>query len=330
MTTRAIGNLIGGLLDQGYDRAAQATLNAVAAATSTPLIQQRLSELNAEAARLAAADQKLAPDNAVLRALIADLEAPLKRAGSLIDGSAGTITAASGQMAQSATRQMALPGMTDAQLAQIGLQWNVADPVAVARLVDYADKPAWATEIKKYPGLTLDTLINQAVLGLANGWGAGRVADNIVSMAQGIPLAQARVLTRTLYLESYRSATAAEQLANADILTEQIRIGTLDQRICMCCLALHGTSMPVGEKVMDHHAGRCTSIAVVKGRTRSIQTGADWFNAQSPDQQLAIAGPGALEALQSGKAQIGDFVQRYTDPVFGEMVRAASLKSLGV
>lgn len=331
----SFGNLIGQMLDTGYSRAADATLRAVASATNTPLIQQRLNELNAEAARLAQTGDKLKPDNAVLRALIADLEPTLKRAGSLIDGNAGTLTQASSQFAQTATRAMAAPGMSDADLAAIGVQWNVPDPVSVARLVDYADKPAWATEIEKYPGLTMDTLMNQAVRGMVEGWGPQRVASQITSMSETLPLAQARVLTRTLYLESYRSATAANQLANEDILTEQIRIGTLDDRICMCCLALHGTVLAVGEKVIDHHAGRCTSIAVVKGRPRTVQTGEEWFNAlgDTPEgraRQLQIAGPTALDALKSGKANLKDFVQRYDDPVFGQMVREASLKSMGI
>jgi hypothetical protein len=334
MTTRtpspSIGTLVGQLLDQGYARAAQATLNAVSAATSTPLIQQRLRELNQEALRLAEQGERLTPDNPVLRALLADMEPGLRRAASAIDGGSGGITSESSQLAQNTTRQLALPGMSDPQLAQIGIQWNVPDPVAVAQLVDYADRPAWATELTRYPGLTLDTLLNQAVMGMANGWGPMRVARNIVRMAGTLPLAQAQVLTRTLYLESYRSATALNQQVNKDILTEQIRIGTLDQRICMCCLALHGTPLKVGEKVMDHHAGRCTSIAVVTGRPRSVQTGEQWFNSLPESRKLSIAGPGALEAINSGKAQLRDFVQDYTDPVFGQMVREASLKSMGI
>jgi hypothetical protein len=325
-----IGELVGGMLDAGYLRAADATLKGVAATMSSPLITQRIGELNAEARRLASEDKKLTPDNPVLRALIADMEPALKRAGNIIDGSAGQITTESSVLAQNATRQMALPGLDDRQLALLGIQWNKPDPVAVAQLVDYADKPGWDTEIKKYPGLTIDVLLNQAVRGMVEGWGPMRVARNITAQAQTLPLAQARMLTRTLYLESYRSASAANQLANADILTEQIRIGTLDQRICMCCLALHGSTLKVGEKVMDHHAGRCTSIAVVTGRPRTVQTGEQWFNALPEAQQMSIAGPGAFEALKSGKAQIRDFVQTYTDPVFGEMVREASLKSLGV
>lgn len=331
----SIGELVGGMLDKGYQRAADATLRAIEQTSVNPLVSQRLRELEAEAARLTEKGEKLKPDNAVLRALIADMEPGLNASARLLDNSASGLQEASSGLAANATRQLALPGLNDAQLAQMGIRWNQPDPEAVNALVNYADKPAWTDELANYPGLTLNTLRNQAVRGMAEGWGPNRVAMSISRIALTLPLAQAQMLTRTLYLESYRSATAANQLANADILTEQIRIGTLDDRICMCCLALHGTPLKVGEKVRDHHAGRCTSIAVVRGRPRTVQTGEQWFNAlgeteEGRKRQQTIAGPGAYEALKSGKAQLSDFVQSYTDPVFGDMVREASLKSMGV
>jgi hypothetical protein len=318
----SIGELVGGMLDTGYARAAQPTLRAVAATMNSPLINQRLAELNAEAARLASGDKKLTPDNPVLRALIVDMEPALKRAASAIDGGAGGITDESAALAQTATKALANPG--------VGVAWNVPDPAAVAALIDYADKPGWAGEMAKYPSLTLDVLINQAARGMAEGWGPLKVARNIVSQAQALPLAQATMLTRTLYLESYRSATAANQEVNKDILEKSIRIEVLDDRICLACLALHGTEVPVGQKIHEHHAGRGTVISVVRGRPRAVQTGEQWFNSLPEARQMAIAGPGAFEALKSGQAQLRDFVQSYSDPVFGEMVRQASLKGMGV
>lgn len=326
MPAGTIGELVGGMLDGGYDRAANATLQAVAAISNSPLIAQRLDELDAEAARLLAAGERLGPDNAVLRALVADLEPLLTRAAVQLDNSAADLTGAASNLAGSATRQLALPGMTDAEIARIGLRWNVPDPVTVARLVDYADRPAWDAEIDKYPSLTIDMMRNQAVRGMVEGWSPLRVAAAIRRQAVALPVAQARTLTRTLYLESFRSATVAHQIANADILTDQIRIGTLDERVCLCCLALHGTRLPIGEKIQDHHAGRCTSIAVVTGRDRNVITGEDWYNGMTDEQQQIIAGPGAWEALKSGKARLRDFVQAYDDPVFGDMVRQAGVE----
>lgn len=320
-----IGELVGGMLDRGYESAAETALRAIAATANLPIIAQRLSELDAEAVRLAESGEKLRPDNPVLRALVADLEPVLTRAARRMDGIADEITGAASTLAGNATRQLALPGLSNARLVEIGLQWNVPDPEAVARLIGYADKPGWADELAAYPSLTMDTLINQAVRGMVEGWSPLRVADNIRQQATALPLAKARVLTRTLYLESYRSATAAHQLANADILTGQIRIGTLDSRICLCCLSLHGQELPLGEKISDHHAGRCTSIAKVIGRPRTVQTGEEWYNGLTEAEQQEIAGPGAFEALKSGKASLRDFVQPYRDPVFGDMVRQASI-----
>lgn len=318
----ALGTLIGEMLDSGYARAAAATLRAVEATSVNPLITQRLKELDTEAARLIEKGEKLKPDNAVLRALIADMEPVLQRTARLLDTSATGLQEASIALAAKATRQLAQPGP--------GVQWNVPDPGAVAALANYADRPAWGTEIANYPGLTLDTLRNQAIRGMVEGWGPNRVARSISRMATSLPMAQAMMLTRTLYMESYRTASAASERANADILETSIRVGTLDGRICLCCLALHGTEVPVGQKISDHHGGRCSKISVVRGRNRTIQTGDQWFKALPESERLKIAGPGNYEALQSGKAQLRDFVQSYDDPVFGQMVREASLKSLGV
>lgn len=72
----------------------------------------------------------------------------------------------------------------------------------------------------------------------------------------------------------------------------------------------------------------CTSVARIRGLERltdRIRTGEDWFAGLPEDRQLAIAGPGALELLQSGRATLQDFVMPYTDPVFGQMVREAPL-----
>jgi hypothetical protein len=324
--TTTIGGLVGQMLDSNYARAAQATLNAIEQTSVSPLITQRLGELNAEARRLASEDKKLTPDNPVLRALVADMEPALQRSARLLDASADGLQESSAALAGKATRQLANPG--------VGAQWNVPDPDAIAALVGYADRPAWNDEIANYPGLTLNVMMNQAIRGMVEGWGPMRVARQIAAMATTLPLARATMLTRTLYMESYRTASAASELANADILETSIRIGTLDGRICLCCLALHGTELRVGEKVFDHHGGRCTKISVVKGRPRNIQTGEDWFNAKgaTPEgrkEQEAIAGKGNYEALKSGKATLRDFVQSYTDPVFGEMVRQTSLKNVG-
>lgn len=323
-----VADLVTGLLDKGYSGTADAVLRAISTSTSSGIVAQRLKELDAEAARLAAEGKKLAPDNPVLRALVADLEPVLKSNAQRINDSAAGIQTQAVDAAGQLTRQLALPGFEDSQLISMGVRWNSPDPEAVNALVGYVDTPAWAQQLSAYKQDVIDTIYNQAIRGVASGWGPLRTAREIRAMAEDFPAAQANTLMRTLQLESYRSATAIHQQANIDILDGQIRIGTLDGRICMACLALHGSILPAGERISDHHNGRCTAIPLVRGRDRNVQTGPEWFAGLDEQQQLDIAGQAAFNALKAGRVQMQDFVQTYDDPVFNTMLREASLSGI--
>lgn len=326
--SNSVGVLVRGLLDKGYQQAAQATLDAISQSVTSGIVAQRLTELEAEAARLDAAGERLQPDNPVLRALLADLEPQLGRDAARVDLGAANAQQVGVDAAAKLTRELALPGMTDARLAVIGVRWNVPDPQAVNALVGYVHSPAWAQQMAGYPPGVLDIVQRQAIAGMVNGWGAGRTASAIRLMTQSVPLTQANTLMRTVQLQSYRDATAIHQQANADILTGQIRIATLDDATCLCCIALHGTEMEVGETVEGHYNCRCTSIAVVRGNPRDVQGGEDWFDGLPEDRQRAIAGDSAFEALTSGGATLRDFVQPLQDKVFGQMLTEASVKGV--
>lgn len=321
-------DLVDGLLDRGYDQATAATLRAIGGSTTSGIVAQRLNELDTEVARLAESGQRLTPDNPVLRALLADLEPVLRRDAARVDGVAEDVQASGTNAAGRLTRELSIGGMTDRQLMRLGVQWNTPDPEVVARAVGYVQSEAFAAEIARYPQLIMDTVRNQAVRGIVEGWNPTRTAREIRRMTENLPAHQANTIMRTLQLTSYREGNALHQLANADILSHQIRIGTLDSRVCMACLALHGTRLAVGERVDDHHNGRCTSIAVVKGVTRNVATGEQWFNGLPEDQRRQMAGNSAFDLLESGRAQLRDFVATYEDPVYGRMVRQASLASL--
>lgn len=321
-----ISDLVARLLDRGYEATTEAVIGAVVRSTNSGLIAQRLDELEQEARRLREAGERLTPFNPVLRALTADLEMALRQDAQAINQASGGVQQAGAEAAGILTRQSALPGFTDRDLALMRIVWNTPDPEAVARLVNYANSPAWALEIDRYAPGALEVVNGAALRGFIDGWGPLRIAQEVRRLSEGFPAASANNLLRTLQLQSYRGATAIHQQANAGILVEQIRIAALDDRTCLCCIGLHGTRLPVGEPVEDHHQGRCTSIAVVRGFPRDAQTGEDWFASLPAERQRRIAGPGAFEALKRGDARLSDFVQPYTDPVFGEMIREASLK----
>lgn len=316
------------LLDKGYDTVSTRVLVAISESTTDGIVKQRLSEVEAEAKRLADAGEKMTVDNAVLRAFFADYEDAQKRNAKVLDGQAPTIQTQGAGAAKTLSRQLALPGLSDNQLESVGIRWKAPDPEAVAALVNFSDGDAWANEIKRYPQLSVRAVQDMAIRGIVNGMSPLRVARMIRESAESVPAHYANTLMRTLQLQSYRTATATYHQANSDIISYVVRIATLDNRTCLSCIALHGTQLPVGARVNDHHNGRCTSVAVIKGRERTITTGLDWFDAQPEERKREIAGNANYEALSAGAVRLNDFVARYDDPVFGQMIGEASLVSI--
>lgn len=332
-----VQDLINGLLDRGYTSTAQPVLNAVAKSVNSGIIAQRLKELDAEVARLEENGERLKADNPVLRALLADLDDTMKVNGRVVDGASETVQQTGIDAAARIQRQLALPGITDQQLARIGLVWNKPDPEAVNQLVQYAQSDAWANMLSKYGEDVVSIVKNQAIRGIVEGWSPLRTASSIRAITQNLPGFQANNLLRTLQITSYRDATAASQNVNAGIVSRVIRIAALDDRTCLSCLALHGTVIWDSEndagtpipRVDDHYSGRCTSVVEVQGRTIDVTPGVDWFNGLSAERQQQQASfaesPGKWEAFKNGEVTLMDFVHYHDDGTFGQMVREASL-----
>lgn len=310
-----IKQVVNQLLDANYNRQVEPVLKAITSSVNSGLINQRLSELNAESQRLADEGKTLTADNPVLRALLADLDDTMKRNAGRIDGIADDVQRNGTEAGQILAEILAMPP-----------RWNRPDVEAINALIDYVNTPAFAQELTKYGDDVVAIVRNQAIRGIVEGWGPLKTAREIRRVTTALPAHKANVLMRTLQLQSYRRSTAIAHAANRDIIVKQVRIATLDTRVCLACVALHGQEMTVGEQVIDHHAGRCTSIAIVRGMERDIPTGQSWFDGLSESDKLALAGPGKLDLLQSGKATLRDFVQPYEDAVFGEMLREASIK----
>lgn len=325
--TNRIGLLTRDLLEKGYLSAAGRVLGVVAQSVQTGLVAQRLKELEEEAARLAERGDKLHSTNPVLRALLADLDDVLAQNARRLNNASGGVQANGVTAAGQLTKRLA--GLDDDLAQRIGIVWNQPDAEAVNLLVNYVDSPAWANELRQYPQQVLDVVRNQALRGMVNGWHPSVTAEMVSQMVEGVTLSQADNLLRTLHLQSYRGGTAIHQQANAAILTKQIRVAVLDDRTCLSCIALHGTELQVGERIDDHHRGRCTSLTEVVGLPpKNIPSGVEWFNGLPENRQRVIAGHANYEALKANAVRLPDFVQPYRDDTFGNMVREASLKGL--
>lgn len=98
---------------------------------------------------------------------------------------------------------------------------------------------------------------------------------------------------------------------------------------CMACVVLHGTRIPVGQRVDDHNQGRCTSVTPIRGRTINVRSGIDWFEALSETRQRSQMHNDAMyEAWQTGAVRLSEIPRRRVDPVFGGQVIEASLAGL--
>lgn len=331
--TTQIAQLVNGLLENGYQSAAGQVIQAISAEMSTGIIAQRLAELDAEAQRLAQAGQALEPDNPVLRALLADLEAAQYQNQLRIQAAAPRLTEAGVNASNQIQQQLVFAGMSDNARNTISQQWNRPDPQAVAALVDFTNDPAFEEMMIAYGANTLERIRLRATYGFVNGWGARRVATSIRQLSTNLPRAEAETITRTLHLVSYRRGTAATQAANAHILqADAIRIAVLDARTCLTCVALHGTKIPAGKPVADHWQGRCISIAQVRGFNRNITPGVQWFNSLPRERQMQqrafVQSPAAWAAYEDGAVTLDDFVSESYDPIFGDMVNQASLRGI--
>lgn len=322
-------DLMNRLLDRGYVQASGAVLQAITRNSTTGLMARRFEELEREAARLAAEGARLTLDNAVVRAFMADFEDTMRANQALLNSAAGAVQQTGIDAAGPIARQMALPGFTDEMLRAMGIAWNVPNPEAVARLVNYASSDAWVGLVGKYGDDAVAMVRSMAVRGALEGWGPVRTAREMRRMVEGIPPNTANTLMRTLQLTSLRDAQTVHRVANADILEYQIRIAALDDRTCVACIALHGTVMELGERVDDHHNGRCTSITKIRGwAAPDVQSGPDWFRQLPEAKQREHMSAAAWEAWNAGKVRLDDFAQRTVDDVFGGMIQEASLKGI--
>jgi hypothetical protein len=312
------------LLDKGYDDVAGRVLSTISTGIASGVLSVRLRQLDAEAARLVAAGERFAVDNPVLRALIADYRDELNRYARRIDRASGALVEQGASAAADFTRRTALEGVA----FSLRPVWNVPDPEAIAAAVDFTTSEAWEAALAAYGDDAAQIARAVAIRGIIAGRNPVAIARELRQHINTIPRYRANEMMRTLQMMSYREAAAEHQRANADILSHQIRIAALDVRTCLCCIGLHGTRLAVGERVDDHNAGRCTAIAVVRGHERDIQTGEQWFASLSEADQREIAGHANYEAMRAGRVGLNDFVQPYSDPIYGSMVRQASLVSI--
>src|SRR3990172_2723215 len=178
-----------------------------------------------------------------------------------------------------------------------------------------------------------------------DGIGQGMRADQITALLNrnlqnGLGSGLTSVLTtlRTAQIKSYQLANHATYMANSNVVKGWVWHAALDNNTCMSCVSQHGTVHELDETLDDHHNGRCAPIPQkisykdlgldIEETIAPTESGEAWFNRQPESVQRDKMGPGMFEAWKGGKFDSRDLSQKYNDPVYGELLRQASLKDL--
>ena len=223
-----------------------------------------------------------------------------------------------------------------------GLSFTRMSPDALAAIVERTTAQIHSAALP----LAADTerVMKRALIrGIAVGDNPRRTAARIMAQTEqrfNGGLTRALTISRTETLDAHRAATQASEKANKTILEEWEWHAALNARTCPSCWAMHGTRHPLTEAgPNDHQNGRCARVSVTKTWAELGFTGIEEpksltpdaqavFDNLTPDTQLAIMGPGRLEALQSGKIAWADLSTVTHSPGWRDSRTVAPLKDL--
>ena len=272
-----------------------------------------------------------------LRSLRSQVENEIARFGTYADTeiSRGATEAIAAGLKDS--RAMAAASMGNGGPGQRALitAWDMLPTESVETMLGFlADDSPLHTALTKRLGPAVAQRMSDALVdGIVLGMNPRRVAE-IVRRELGVGLSWALTTARTAQLYAYREATRANYMANSHIVSGWTWLSALDRRTCMSCINMHGSVHPVTESLNDHHSGRCVPVANVRQATTlglprpEIEPGEQWFGRQPAAVQRQMMGPGMYKAWKAGKVAFADLSQPYSDPVYGEMLREASLVGL--
>ena len=162
---------------------------------------------------------------------------------------------------------------------------------------------------------------------IALGYNPRAWARLISEQGLGMPLTDALRMARTVQLYAYREATRVNYLANSRVVRGWVWLAALDDRVCLSCVAMHGTEHGLDETLNDHHNGRCAMIPLVSENPITT-TGEAWFDSLSDTEQQRRMGPGKYAAFRRGDFLFSELSAIHSDLVYGDMRVEATLKSL--
>ena len=220
--------------------------------------------------------------------------------------------------------------------AALAARWDVLPTEAIETMLGFVgeESPLHGAIVQRLGPTVADRMFSQMVDAIALGINP-RQAAQMIRRELGVGLTWTLTAQRTAQLWAYRQATRASYLANSDIVSGWTWYATLtDGRTCMSCIAKHGSVHGLDEVLNDHHNGRCVAIPNVPMASKigitppNVERGEQWFRALPKAKQRQYMGPAMHDAFSKNAFSFDDLSKPYDDPIYGEMVREASLQDL--
>lgn len=206
-------------------------------------------------------------------------------------------------------------------------------------LINYVDSPAFRSAVTHYADHHSQAVVDIVVAGVASGKHPTTVARAISKYISNYPLHDALRMTRTVQIWSARRSTHETFKANRDVVNGWVWVSAGDSRTCMGCLGMHGKRFDLDDVLNDHHLGRCAPVPITKSwaelgfssseELTPIISGEQLFTQQFSEQdQRRMMGTSRWNAWKDGLFNFDQLSTTYTDNVYGEMRKAASLEML--
>lgn len=281
----------------------------------------------------------------VLRASRAQaaLEATYEGLMALTDTAGVTITTGLTDVVDAARGQVDVIGSQLPQTTTINLSTQLlrADPRQIEAIL-VRTQGQITKDLAPVAGDAFDTLRETLVRGVAFGQNPRVVAREMVrgiQVGHAEGLTRAMVIARTEMLDAHRTAAAAHEGANVDVLEDWEWAATLDRRTCPSCWAQHGTRHPLTEQgPIDHQQGRCARLSRTKSwkdlgfdieEPPSLMPDAKTvFDGLPREDQLQVMGPKRLQLLDDGDVAWSDLSSRKKNPGWRDSQVVTPLRDL--
>jgi SPP1 gp7 family putative phage head morphogenesis protein len=196
-------------------------------------------------------------------------------------------------------------------------------------------------------GVEATKVASQALIrGVTLGYNPRDIARDVQDALQ-VSRYRALTMARTEMLRSYRTSQLENFRANSDVVGQWRWTCDLSPRTCAACIAMDGSMHDLSEEMESHPNCRCTTVPVTNSwdsilgplgidtsgiedsnPVDSMQSGGDWFGAQSEKVQRSILGNAKYAAWSNGDFELSDIVGYSHDKDWGTSIYEKPLKAL--